>query len=119
MTFPPIPKEFIDKHHRLKWEYIFDDAGIVRQEITDMGFHISLTTPTDLVQFLLARFPHQVTLNYDLGDISEGGFIFKDMNDWMQTSGLRGVWQLWVVRQKPVFMFENVVDALHFKLRWC
>jgi hypothetical protein len=119
MTFPPIPAEFVDKHHRMKWEYLFDHTGEMRQEIADMGFHISSSNPAVLIEFLLARFPHQVTPDCSLGDISEDGIIFKEMNDWMQTSGLRGVWQLWVVKQNPVFMFENVVDALHFKLRWC
>jgi hypothetical protein len=114
-----IPAAYLDERHRMRWEYIWDEDGKIRQEVLDMGFAPSEHNPNDLVRFLEFLFPFNVipVLPHGVFDDDEATKLF---DDWM-TQHIGSGWQLWMRSsdmKKPIYYFESATDALHFKLRW-
>jgi hypothetical protein len=114
-----IPENFKDENHRMMWEFVWDNDGVIRPDAAAIIGEIE--NLNDLHTILRRLFPYSIEPSFSLEDFAEGGCASEEVHGWLREN-LQGAWQLWHVHGKgmqfPLIMFENVADALFFKLRW-
>ena len=105
-----IPKKYLDRKKRMKWAYVFDKDGGLRDP--------KFGTYT-IVALIEELFPNAVIPGFDI-DLFNDKKWSKDFDNWC-TDNLKHGWTMWATAgdmRKPTYHFEASADALLFKLKW-
>jgi hypothetical protein len=119
-----IPKRYRNKKSgRMKWSYIWDSQGRIRPQVIKKGFQPDIHRPNDLFGLLNHLFPNKIIPTFTM-DIFNNPAKSKELDDWI-AENIKFAWQLWGApgdsgdtKFKPLYYFENDVDALLFKFKW-
>jgi phospholipid N-methyltransferase len=114
-----IPKRYRAKNGRMKWSYIWTQDGTIRPQVIKAGFHPDIEHPHDIVRLLDHLFPNQIIPGFTM-DVFNDKTASSALDDWF-LEYIKGSWQLWMIdfsMKVPMYYFENVSDALLFKMRW-
>jgi hypothetical protein len=104
-----IPKKYLDKKKRMKWSYIFNKIGEVREPFSTYS----------LIMLIDKLFPHSITPGFDIEMFNDKKWS-KEFDVWC-SENLKHGWTMWATAgdmRNPTYHFETATDALLFKMKW-